>query len=329
MRARLSLALRLCLLLLFGLLPACGGTAPSSRAAKAPGDSVVAAQPISAPEQPGQVAAEQGDRGLFYQVGEGAAVVYLLGSIHLGSPDLYPMRQGIESAFDSSDTAVVEITLDQQSAQQMKTDVMRAMLYPAGDSIDAHLSAETREALRGFLEQTGLPKQMFTRLKPWAAAVLITTLELEKAQYSAEDGMDLYFQRRAQQSGKPVVALETAQQQLELLAGIDEPMQDLMLRESLEDRETLPQTMSDALAAWKRGDAEGLARALLEPMRTAEYQALFDRVFLTRNQRMAVAVEGFLSKGGKHFVVVGSGHLIGRGGVVDLLRRAGHTVEQR
>ncbi|MBN1608418.1 MAG: TraB/GumN family protein [Polyangiaceae bacterium] len=329
MHARSSLALRLCLLLLFGLLPACSSTAASSRATSAPRNAVVTTQPASATRQPEQAAAEQRGRGLFYRVGQGAAVVYLLGSIHVGSSDLYPMRPEIENAFNAADVAVVEIALDEQSTQQMKAEVMRAMTYPEGDSLQAHLSAETKTALQGFLHQSGLPEQMFMHLKPWAAAVLVTTLELQKAEYSAENGMDLYFQRQAAQRGKPVVALETAQQQLELLAAIDESMQDLMLRESLSDRKTLPQTMSDALAAWKRGDAEGLARALLEPMRTAEYQALFDRVFLRRNQRMAEAVEGYLAKGGKHFVIVGSGHLVGQGGVVDLLRRAGHTVQQR
>jgi uncharacterized protein YbaP (TraB family) len=329
MHARMSLALRLGLLLVLALLPACGGSAVSHRAGSAPSDSVAPVRQGSAPEQPGQAASEQRARGLFYRVRGGSAVVYLLGSVHVGSPDLYPMRREIETAFDGSDTAVVEIALDEQSARQTKAEVLQAMTYPAGDSLRAHLSAETQEALAGFLQESGLPEQIFLRLKPWAAAVLVTTLELQKAQYSAEDGMDLYFQRRAARSGKPVVALETAEQQIELLAGIEEPMQDLMLREALEDRETLAQTMSDALAAWKRGDAEGLSRTLLEPMRTAEYQALFDRVFLRRNQRMAQAIEGYLSRGGTHFVIVGSGHLIGQGGVVDLLRRAGHAVEQR
>ena len=84
-----------------------------------------------------------------------------------------------------------------------------------------------------------------------------------------------------------------------------------------------------AQEAWKKGDADGLARALLEPMRTDEYQALFDSIFLQRNRRMSEAVKGYLSISETRFVVVGSGHLVGPGGVVDLLNRAGYTVQQR
>jgi uncharacterized protein len=330
MHARMSLALRLCLLLLFGLSPACGGsTAASREAARTPSPSPAAVRSVSTDAPSGKAAAEPRDRGLFYEVRAGAAVAYLLGSIHVGSADLYPMRPEIESAFDRADTTVVEITLDAQSTERMKAELVRAMTYPAGDSLQAHLSTATQSALQEFLTQSGLPEQMFTRLRPWAAAVLVTTLELQKADYSAENGMDVYFQRRAAQSGKPVVALETAQEQLELLTRIDEPTQDLMLRESLQDRETLGETLSGALVAWKKGDADGLARALLEPMRTDEYQALFDSIFLQRNRRMCEAVKGYLSKGGTHFVVVGSGHLVGQGGVVDLLSHAGYTVQQR
>lgn len=326
MHGRMTQALRLCLLLI-GLVVGC--TVGTPNPASTCGSSVAVGPSSPTPGQRERPAVEQRDRGLFYQVSQGASAVYLLGSIHVGRSDLYPMRPEIERAFEEADTAVVELTLDEASTQNMKLEVLQAMMYPAGESLEAHLSIETRAALMEFLRQTGLPAEGVARLRPWAAAVLVTTLGLEKAEYSADDGMDVYFQRRAAESGKPVVALETAKEQLELFTTIEEPIQELMLREALEGHDTLSQTMAEALAAWKRGDADGLSRALLDPMRTSEYQTLFEKVFSRRNQRMAEAVQRLLSTGGKHFVVVGSGHLIGEGGVVDLLRRAGRSVEQR
>lgn len=317
------------LLVLVGLSGACRGSAipgapPSSaQASTAPAED---AAPKTPADEPTPVAAA--DRGLFYRAESTGAVVYLLGSIHVGSEELYPMRRVIEDAFASADVAVVEVDLDESSAGALAPRLVEAMTFPEGQSLDDHLSPATKALLEAYIAETRLPYGMFARLRPWAAAVLVTTLELQKAGLTAAQGMDKYFLRKARQSQKKIVALETAEQQLALFTGIEPEVEDLMLRESLESRTDLPDTMDGAMSAWKRGDPEAMLELLVGPMNTPGYRPLFERIFLERNRRMAAAVEDYLSEEGTYFVVVGSGHLVGEGSIVALLRRAGHPVEQ-
>jgi uncharacterized protein YbaP (TraB family) len=86
--------------------------------------------------------------------------------------------------------------------------------------------------------------------------------------------------------------------------------------------------MATALRLWQAGDAAGLDRALVAPTRTA-YPELFQRMFLDRNRRMVDAVAGYLGGGGESFVVVGAGHLVGPGGMLDLVRARGYQPVQR
>jgi len=58
------------------------------------------------------------------------------------------------------------------------------------------------------------------------------------------------------------------------------------------------------------------------------YPALFAKLFAERNQRMLVRLKQLAEKPGHYFVVVGAGHLVGAGGIVDLLRAQGIVAEQ-
>ncbi|PIB52543.1 TraB/GumN family protein, partial [Pseudomonas sp. 2995-1] len=49
--------------------------------------------------------------GVFYKVEEGSTTVYLLGSIHVGMEELYPLHESIETAFLESDHLAVEIDI--------------------------------------------------------------------------------------------------------------------------------------------------------------------------------------------------------------------------
>src|SRR5436309_14767284 len=61
-------------------------------------------------------------RAMFWKVSSGANVAYLLGSIHLGSRDMYPLPKEIEDAFESSAALLVEADIrhvDMRKAQAM------------------------------------------------------------------------------------------------------------------------------------------------------------------------------------------------------------------
>ncbi|WP_249662271.1 TraB/GumN family protein, partial [Lysinibacillus fusiformis] len=55
--------------------------------------------------------AEQGSKGVARVVEDEDTTVYLLGSIHLGTPDLYPFDKKLVTAFNESDALLVEANI--------------------------------------------------------------------------------------------------------------------------------------------------------------------------------------------------------------------------
>jgi uncharacterized protein len=288
-----------------------------------------AAPPPETPESTTAAPApEKVSRGFFHQVRSPTATVYLLGSVHVGKEDLFPMDDAIEEAFAASETLVLELDLSEKARLETTGKALAESLYPPGQSLEQVLDAETRALLEQRLAERNLPLQAMNRMRPWVVAVALTLMGLERAGYAAEGGIDLHFARRAE-GKKPIVGLETASEQLAIFTGMAEEDQVLLLRHTLETLDEGPALLDQAMAAWRASDEAGLIDTLLKPMRDdPRYAKLYDAVFVRRNVRMTRALEKLLQGRGTYFVVVGSGHVVGPEGIVARLRAAGHDVVQ-
>jgi uncharacterized protein YbaP (TraB family) len=300
-----------------------GAASAAASSAVVPGASAAASPSAKAP---GPRAASR-DRGLFFVVESDTATAYLLGSIHVGKRDLYPLNATIEEAFQQSDTLVLEVHLGPAGQLQAAQQLVAAGSYPPGDSLDRHISPELMRRVRA--KMTGLSALLLPpqRMKPWFAGLMVVMQELKRLGFDPEQGIDRHYEARAA-GQKRILGIETPEEQIALFSGLPQPVQILMLEESLDELDGLQQTMDQALGAWKRGDGDALHELLLETVKQPEYQRLYKRIYLDRNRRMAKAIEGYLATRGKYFVVLGSGHLIGKRGIVGLLRSNGHRVVQ-
>jgi uncharacterized protein YbaP (TraB family) len=309
-------------LFLFGL-NACGS---STRAPQTPPPAEVTA-PKPAPGDP-SAAGAPAHKSFLWEVTQGTAKVYLLGSIHVAKQEIYPLAPAIEQAYESSDTLVLEVYLTKEVEAQVALKSARLGLYPAGDSVDKHLSPETWTRYFQFLQTEGKPLAVFTRMKPWLASVALMVEVLDQSGFEASHGIDRHFQERAEKDRKRIDSLETVDDQLSTLAGIDDPTQELMLLEFLDSKGEMGDQMKEAFGAWQTGDSEALEEILLSSMMQPAYQPVFEKLFVERNVRMKAKVSEYLAGRGTYFVVVGSGHLVGKQGIVELLRRDQHRVEQ-
>jgi uncharacterized protein YbaP (TraB family) len=108
-----------------------------------------------------------------WQVTGGKGTVFLLGSLHAAKADFYPLPRPIEEDFAKSAVLVEEIDLGRQDPVRLRRMVLEKGLYPPGDRLDDHISAETRLALRKYLRRTGQNPDVFAHMKPWLVAVLV------------------------------------------------------------------------------------------------------------------------------------------------------------
>jgi uncharacterized protein len=267
-----------------------------------------------------------------WQAEKDSAVVWLLGSVHVGSEDFYPLDPRIEAAFAEADTVACEIDLsDPAKAAQASLLAMQRGSYPAGETLRDHVSAETWQALTTYLAAQDLPVSMFERFKPSLASVMLAMAEMQKAGLDPDQGIDRHFLDRAHADSIPVVDLETVQQQVDVLFGQDAGVEELILEESLaQSGEEMARTLADMLAAWRAGDTEAISTLIAEqwlddPRLLDFHEAILER----RNRLMAQTIDGRAGRGrATWFVVVGAAHLVGEEGVPALLAKAGWTVAQ-
>jgi uncharacterized protein YbaP (TraB family) len=283
--------------------------------------------PARAPTGRAEGAPTRRGQTFLWQIASPTASVHLLGSIHLASRDLYPLDPRIEGAFQRSSALVIETPLDSAAQQEAARKFAQAGIYPGDDAMELHVSRELLTLLQQRLARMGVPFSSVRAMRPWLLATVLILREMQRLGYEPAYGIDRYFADRAE-GRKTIRTLEALDEQIAVFAGMPEPVQEQMLRETLTKLDLLETHMATALRLWKTGDAAGLDAALVAPTRTA-YPDLFRRMFADRNRKMTDAVDGYLRSSGRYFVVVGAGHLVGPGGMLDLLRARGYLPVQQ
>jgi uncharacterized protein YbaP (TraB family) len=265
-------------------------------------------------------------------LGDAAHTVYLLGSVHVGAPSFYPLPKEIEQAFGASKKLVVEVNTEQAGLARVQQLLMTKGMYPAGESLADHVAPDTLTKFRAFCTKNNLPPEVLERFRPWASAMTVTMTDVEKQGFRADLGIDDHFMKAAKKLRKPVLELESAEAQIELLAGLDGELQEQFLLGTLDETGDGGKAMMDeSMKAWKAGDADRLKELMIDrPNREfPKMKPVTAKLLDDRNGPMAEKVEGFLKAGdGPYFVVVGAGHLVGARGLVEVLAKKGFDVNQ-
>jgi len=263
---------------------------------------------------------------LWKATGKGS-VVYLAGSIHMLSPDFYPLNPVFDDAFKDSDLLVEEVDLGEMlgPGSQMQA-LMRGML-PAGQTIDKVLSPETLALVTKAAKDLGAPIEALQRFKPWMLALTLEGLELASAGFDPELGLDKHFYDLAKEGGKAVQGLETVDYQLSRLDEMTQAQQDRMLAQTLKEIATEKASVAKLTTAWKTGDADAVAKLVLGNLK--QEPALYERLLVERNKNWLPKIEALFSRKGHALVLVGAAHLVGPEGLIAVLKAKGYTIEQQ
>ena len=122
--------------------------------------------------------------------------------------------------------------------------------------------------------------------------------------------------------------LETVEFQMGLFTALSNEEQEVLLKSTLQDIGRFPEIFGDVIQSWKTGDAKKLEALLLKIMK--EYPVIHKKFLTDRNRDWLPKIEKLLQEGKDDaFVVVGMAHLVGEGGLVDLLRKRRLKVDQQ
>jgi uncharacterized protein YbaP (TraB family) len=252
---------------------------------------------------------------------------YLLGSVHVLTKRFYPLGPAIEEAFADSRTLVEEVDLDEMNNPATMMGLVGKAMLPQGRTLDQVVSAETFAAVRARADANGVPLMLIQRMKPWMAAVTLTTAELTKAGFDSDLGIDKHFYERAKAAGMPRRALETVAYQFDRLDGLGEALQEESLKALLADIDSQARNVETMATAWRQGDTATLEKLLHEGF--SDSPEVAERLLYERNRNWIPHVETCLADGARCFVVVGAAHLVGPNSLVQLLRDRKLTVVQQ
>jgi uncharacterized protein len=275
---------------------------------------------------PNDVVAEE--KSFLWEVQSETGTVYLLGSVHFATKELYPLKKTIQRSYQRSDHLVVEINPDAVSPEKAQVLMMQRGVYSDGETLVSKISEETYAMVGVQLQKSGMPINLFSTFKPWFIALTLTTLEVQRLGYDPAYGIDRHFLDRAK-GRKPVLELETIEEQIVPLDILSDQEQESFLLYTLEDLKILEGQMNALMKAWVDGDAAAVESVLSKSMGDRpELGPVYEGVIEDRNRKMLEKIERYLKTDDHYFVVVGAGHLVGKVGLVEQLRRKGYAVRQ-
>lgn len=276
----------------------------------------------------GVAAAQDGKKHFLWRVeGPGASAAYLLGSLHVLSPEFYPLSAEINKAFASSKTLVEEVDFDEMSdPAQMMNALGKAMLAD-GRTLDQMVAPSTYAEVSRRVDKAGLPMVAIQRMKPWLVAITLMGPTLQAAGFKAELGVDKHFFDRAKAAGLKRQSLETLAYQIERFDELSPKLQEEMLISGMKELDTQVGNVAEMAQQWAAGDVASLEKSLLVSFEDS--RELYDRLVVERNRNWVPHVETCLQQNAGCFVVVGAAHLVGPDGLPTLLAKKGYKVTQQ
>jgi uncharacterized protein len=156
-------------------------------------------------------------------------------------------------------------------------------------------------------------------------------MALTQAGYDPKLGVDRYLLKKAREAGKPVIELESIEEQLNLVSGLNPADQESILRGSIEQIKggDLPKLIERMISAWRAGDVAALQACLEENNAYFRGNEAVNATLIDgRNPAMTDKIAGLLREKRTIFVAVGALHLLGEQGLVALLKRRGYLARQ-
>ena len=296
---------------------------------------LVACSESSAPSAPSE---PWGEKHFLWKVSDENSSVWLLGSIHVANVSFYPLPTVIDSAFTAANELAVEINMsDAYVVSEVQWLTNRHGMLIDGTLHDK-LPITLWYSLDSLCTAWNLPVSTFESMRPWLVATTISSYAYIRAGLKSEYGIDNVLMGRAANSGKPIVSLETAEEQIEALAGSSESDSAgiCLLKSTMRELPGVKPLIRNLVKAWKTGDDE-LLNSLLNEENVQDYtpseiqlmEEFEQRIYVNRNLKMADSVASFLRDDRNVFVVVGVAHLaFEEHNVIENLRNRGFVIER-
>jgi uncharacterized protein YbaP (TraB family) len=273
-------------------------------------------------------------QGLLWRVEKpGLAPSYLFGTIHSTDDRAVALARSAASHIKGAKAVATELggPFDKLALAEMGGTMMAKALAVGDDTLAAAGAPADIALVDRFLASRGLSGEVTHHIRVWFLAALTAAplCELQRQQLELPI-VDEVIARTGKELGVRIVALETMEEQTEVLASMDPSLAAVVLidaakRPALVD--DVYATLLSLYAQQKPGEILPVIDAsnVFTPEETKAQDDFANHLLGARNKIMAERMKPLLDAGGA-FVAVGALHLVGKGGLIELLRGDGYAV---
>ncbi len=236
--------------------------------------------------------------------------------------------KAVDDAYRRSAELVLEV-----GAEELQPDAIARLTQRYGwieppATLHDRVSRQTLDRLARYLASRREKLEPYLKMRPWLIAQQIDSREAQRAGLDAAFGVDRHFASRAARE-KPVVGLETAESQMQILAWLPRATQEALLVDTIEHVRDARNSSEGVARAWARGDDKELERIVYRSMNESPKLSIYyERMLIGRNESMAQRLASLARDGKLRFVVVGVAHMVGERGIPVLLRDYGFRVDR-
>ena len=265
------------------------------------------------------------DHGFLWRLRRDGVTSYLYGTVHVARLAWMFPGPRVQAALKAVDTIALE--LDPLDAD-IQRRLAEGMALRAGTEYPEPL--RTRMAQR--LQLECLPETAFEQMGPEMQIALLTITAARRDGLEAAYGIDMFLAGFARGLNKPVVSLETPEEQLRAIL-MPDPGDALAVVDAglaeLEAGRARP-TLLRVAQVWADADIDTLMRYddWCECRRSEAEAAVMKRLLDDRNPLLADRIEALHARGKPLFAAIGSLHMVGPLGLPALLAQRGFVVDR-
>jgi len=259
---------------------------------------------------------------------------YILGTCHTADVSFVDSIPGLRKTMKATKQVYGETDMNAKS-EPTTEELDKFILLPKGMTLDSLLSADDIKRLTAFMIDSckidSANVGFFFDVKPFPLALyLALKCDGFKETLKSNDGVmfDEYFQKEALRQGKEIGGLETKNSQFKLFCNSFSLKRQKELLMCMVDNHKRPGAEGSGVETYYSQNLDAIWKEFndntgVDCSYTSEEQM---RLLSTRNLAWMKNIPTLMSRKPTLFVV-GALHLPGPNGVLDLLRKAGYTVE--
>lgn len=261
-----------------------------------------------------------------WKVSSDKHTLYIGGTIHILSPEDYPLPREYDIAYKAADKVVFETDMIAANSLEFQQKMMAKLVYSDGTTIDKVLKAETYAALKQHMEERNVPIAAMATLKPSLIAITLSIIELQALGFTSE-GVDQFYANKSQADGKPQSWFETPDEQIDFIVNLGKEDESGMIDYAIKDIKKLPEIINAMRDSWREGDMQAMADVSIDDFK-ADYPQIYQDLLVERNNNWLPKIEGMLHDQAVELILVGGLHLAGPDSVLAKLAAKGYKIEK-